>query len=199
MTTLLRAAPVPRTAGDLPAALLALADSDADALADCLHDGALQALVVARYATDAVVRGADPALARDAVQEALVALRRAVWQLRPRAARGLGAALHELAASRVSAGCAPLHLDLDEDVAALVAPAAAAVAYRLVQRACDDQPLHVRVRRTADGAALELDAPVADPAGEALRARAAGARFCVERGATRLSLPVHDPLTEDPS
>ncbi len=78
--------------------MLALAEADADAAADGLHDGALQALVVARYAADAAVRGGDPAAARDAVQEALVALRRAVWLLRPRGAQGLLEALRQLAA-----------------------------------------------------------------------------------------------------
>ena len=78
---------------DLPCAVLSLAEAEADAAADALHDGALQALVVARYAADAAVRGADPAAARDAVQHALVALRRAVWLLRPRGDRGLLEAL----------------------------------------------------------------------------------------------------------
>ena len=75
--------------------LLAAAERDLDCLADRLHDGALQALVVARYACDAVARGADPALARDAVQDALVTLRREVWLLRPRGDDGLMTALLE--------------------------------------------------------------------------------------------------------
>jgi signal transduction histidine kinase len=70
-------------AADLASAVLTLAEAQADAAADTLHDGALQALVVARYAADAAVRGGDASAARDAVQDALVALRRAVWLLRP--------------------------------------------------------------------------------------------------------------------
>ena len=124
-------------AEDLAAALLRLADADADADADRLHDGVLQALVVARYATDAVARGGDPAMARDAVQDALVALRRSVWLLRPRVTCGLTAALVELAAQRVAAGLPAPVLELDPDVVSVLSPDAAAVAYRFVQAVLD--------------------------------------------------------------
>ena len=200
MASLLSALPAPRTAGapdeDLPAALLALADADADALGDALHDGALQALVVARYAADLAVRGGDAALARDAVQEALVALRRAVWQLRPRGEHGLLTALRDLAAHRAATGAAPLHLDLDDE-ADCVDPRAASVAYRLVQRCCGEAAVGVRVARTPDGVRVELDAAPPDPAGAAARARAVGAALDVHPAGAVLRLPVTRPLTEE--
>jgi hypothetical protein len=46
----------PTAVHGLPSVVLARR-GDADAAADALHDGALQALVVARYAADAAVRG----------------------------------------------------------------------------------------------------------------------------------------------
>ena len=184
---------------DLPSAVLHLAEADADAAADALHDGALQALVVARYAADAAVRGGDPALARDAVQEALVTLRRAVWLLRPRGSQGLVEALGHLAVQVVDAGGAPVRVDVDEELAdelaAELAPAAATAAYRLVQRAAGDAPLTVRVRRTATGLRIALDVPLADPAGEALRARAVGGALLATRDGASLHLPLSRSLT----
>lgn len=183
---LLAAVPVQerRTMGldDDALALLAAADLDADALADAIHDGALQALVVARYAADAAVRGGDPVQARDAVQDALVALRRVVWLLRPRGADDLPAALAELS-TRLDA---PLALDVDPAVAAALAPAARVVAYRFVQASAAGAVSLVR-----DGAAavLSVDGEVADPAGWAARARAVGGRL---DGASRLRLPLPD-------
>jgi len=167
-----------------PAALLARADADLDALADRLHDGVLQSLVVARYACDAVARGADPAVARDAVQAALVALRRDVWALRPRTGHGLSAALTELALQRAAAGRPALDLELDDVPVAL---AAAAVAYRLVQSVGDDRRLTVRLT----GAVLDVDAAVEDPAGWALRLHAVGAELLTDATRTRVLLPPH--------
>ena len=199
-TGLLTAVPAPRTAEDLPATLLALADADADAFADALHDGALQALVVARYAADAAVRGGDAAAARDAVQEALVALRRAVWLSRPRGDSGLAVALRDLAAHRATVGDAPLLLELDEDACAALAPVAASVAHRLVQRAAGDRTLSVQVTRTAVAVLVTLDAEVGEPADEAARARAAGGALTTAPDRTVLTLPLARPLpTEEPS
>lgn len=176
-----------------PLAVLSLAEADADAAADALHDGALQALVVARYAADAAVRGGDTVAARDAVQEALVALRRAVWLLRPRGDQGLVQALRDLAVHLPATGRAPLVLDVDEPAAeaadALPAEAATA-AYRLVQHAAGRQPLTVRVRRTPAGLQLDLDTAVPDPAGEALRARAVGGDLRSTPHGARLRLPL---------
>ena len=214
MTSLLASLPRPRRSeenagaavaapvdGDLPSAVLALAESEADAVADRLHDGALQALVVARYAADAAVRGGDPVLARDAVQDALVALRRAVWLLRPRGEQGLRVALEQLAAQRAALGGAPLHVDVDAAAAAVedaLTPAAATAAYRLVQHAAGDRPLTVRLRRSGDGLRLSLDAADPDPAAELLRARAVGATLRVTPDGAWLHLPLDAPPNDPP-
>lgn len=201
-TVLTGRVPAPRSGEDAAAALLALADAEADAVADALHDGALQALVVARYAADAAVRGADPALARDAVQEALVALRRAVWLVRPRGDEGLSEALAGLSGHRAAAGDPPLALAVDEDAAAALSTACAAVAYRFVQRAAaaSTGPLAVRVGRTPDGVHVEVAVEVADPAGELLRARAVGGAVTALPGGSTLLLlpPSHPPVEEAP-
>lgn len=172
----------------LSAGLLAGADADLDALADRLHDGVLQALVVARYACDAVTRGADPALARDAVQDALVALRREVWLLRPRAEDGLAAALADLSAQLVAAGRPGLALDLDPAAAAALSPARAALAYRLVQAVVADDLLAVRLT----AGALVLDACLPDSSTWSLRARALGAELRVTEAHTQLLLPTDE-------
>lgn len=178
---------------DLPAALLQLADADADALADRLHDGALQALVVARYAADAAVRGADPGLTRDAVQAALVELRRAVWLLRPRTSGGLAAALADLSTQRVAADLPAPHLHLDAGLAAGLADAAVGTAYRLVQAVLDEadgQPVLVCLSQAGESAALVIDGALADVSGWSLRARALGGDLVVGAGRLRLLLPV---------
>ncbi len=171
-------------------ALLAAAEQDLDRLADRLHDGALQALVVARYACDAVARGADPALARDAVQDALVALRREVWLLRPRGDEGLMTALLDLCAQLVAAGKPGLRLHADPAVD--VASPAVAAAYRLVQAVAGDTLLDVRLTVDGDRVALVLDAPVPDPATWALRARAVGAELVAGPTSTLLLLPTDE-------
>lgn len=179
---------------DLPSAVLRLAEADADGFADALHDGALQALVVARYAADAAVRGGDAVAARQAVQDALVALRRAVWLLRPRGDDGLVPALRDLARHLDATGAAPLRLELDgpAEIALEQAldPASATAAYRLVQRAAGGRPLTVRLRRTPTALAVDLDAAVPDPVGEALRARAVGATLITRSDSSLLLLPL---------
>jgi signal transduction histidine kinase len=211
VTTLLAAVPQPRQSperterrgpdrpADLASGVLALAEAQADAAADGLHDGALQALVVARYAADVAVRGGDAALARDAVQEALVALRHAVWSLRPRGAQGLREALDQLSAHLVATGGSPLDVDVDEPAAAVMdsrlAPAVATVAYRFVQAAAGERPLTLRVRRTSTGLRLALDVAVADRGAHALRARAVGATLLATRDFTTLHLPLTDPTS----
>ena len=197
MTRLLAGVPTQRGYDDLPRELSTLHEAGADALADAVHDGALQAMVVARYAADAAVRGGDPALAREAVQEALVALRLLVWELRPRGAHGLCPALHDLAAHLLGAGRAPLLLDLDDDASAALPAAVATAAYRLVQRAAGEQPVAVRLSRTPEGVVLELDTTVADAPAEALRARAVGATLHVHPAGTAFRLPLPRPLCEE--
>ena len=171
-------------------ALLAGGDHDLDLLADALHDDALQALVVARYAADAAVRGGDPLMARDAVQEALVALRRAVWLLRPRGSDGLPAALVELA-DRL-----PLQLDVDVEVAAELAPAARRVAYRFVQAATSTgahgTAAAVALARDGASAVLTVHGELTDAPGWSARARAVGGRLDAPGGPARLLLPLTD-------
>jgi hypothetical protein len=180
------------------AALLAAADSEADALADRLHDGVLQSLVVARYATDAAVRGADPAGARDAVQEALVALRRLVWQLRPRGSESFPEALAALSGQRTSLGGAPLDVVIGTaDADAGLCGSGRALAYRLVQAAVAD-PGPVRVAVQTEGRYVTVSvtgsstAAAVPPAVWDARARALGGRFeAADPGSrtTRLLLP----------
>jgi len=193
-------APSPRT----PTGVLRLADADLDALADRLHDRALQSLVVARYACDAVTRGADPALARDAVQDALVLLRREVWLLRPRGAQGLRVALDDLSSHLASAGLPGLVLDLADDAVTALGPDAVATAYRLVQAALGarrpDQPLVVRLAHVAGFVALDLDVGAHDAATWSLRARACGGELVRGEHRTRILLPTTSsdaPRTDD--
>lgn len=183
-----------RRTPDLAEDLLTAADAEADALADRLHDGALQALVVARYATDAVVRGGDPALARDAVQEALLALRRTVWLLRPRGQDDLPGALGELSSRCTAAGGRALALDLDPVVAGQLSPVARSLAYRFVQAAVADGADGVRLVREGAVAALTVTGAVmSGPAGWTARAAALAGRLDSTGDAARLLLPLTAP------
>lgn len=182
--------------------LVAAAERDRDELADALHDGPVQSLVVARYAADAAVRGADPAVARDAVQDALVEVRRLLWHLRPRGAAGLAEALAQLSAQLVEAGCPPVTLTGDlAAVDGLTGPRATA-AYRLVQAVCRPGGATVTARR--EGAVLLLDvdgaAPLPSPERWALRARGLGGDLSSHAGGLRLALPLpsqHDRASSD--
>lgn len=188
----------PDEADTAVADLLAAADAEADALADRLHDGALQALVVARYATDAAVRGGDPALARDAVQEALVSLRRTVWLLRPRGGDDLPGALTELSKRAVAAGSPALDLVLDEAVAAALPTACRAAAYRYVQAAALAGCGEVRLAREGGYAVLSVaGADLPEPAGWAVRAVALGGHLDRSGATPRLLLPLLDDREDD--
>lgn len=187
-----------RTPAADPAALLGAADADAEALADRLHDGALQALVVARYAADVCVRGGDPVLARDAVQEALVALRQAVWDLRPRGHADLALSLAELASRRAAAGGGVLDLQVDADVCARLSPTARAAAYRFVQAVPADGPADVRLSETGGFAVLTAGGAPEDVPGWAARAAALGGTLDLSGPCARLLLPLDPPdLDED--
>jgi len=194
-------------AADLPlpvgAALLCDAEAERAVLADALHDGPVQDLVAARYATDAAVRAGDPTQARAAVQAALVALRRTLWQLRPRGAAGLADALDGLSARRVETGRLPLRLRIDPAADVLAATTAVA-AYRLVQAATQgpggDRLVSVALRRqdTPGGrGVVVLTVDGGDPLPDAARwrraAAALGADLLCGPGRLRLALPVPDP------
>jgi len=155
---------------------------------------------VARYAADGAARGGDPALVRDAVQQALVGLRRSLWHLRPRGDAGLPQALKALSGRLAESGRRPLELTLAGDVDVLD-PASATTAYRLVQAlalALDpgDPPLPVAVRRSpAPGgrSVVVLDAP-AGACHDSLarfrrRAQTHGGELTVAGGRVRLVLP----------
>lgn len=177
-----------RPTRDLPSGLalglLAAAEDDADDVADALHDGPVQELVAARYATDVAVRGGDTRLAREAVQTALQSLRRALWMLRPRVTvdGGLAPALTHLSERLQEAGRPALLLDLDADACAALPAPCAAICYRLVQAVAGragDPATTVRVTRRADSVRLEAGAAVPLPAPErwSVRAAALGAEL----------------------
>jgi hypothetical protein len=181
------------------AALLDAAEREADLLADRLHDGVLQSLIVARYASDAAIRGADPADARDAVQAALVALRHLVWQLRPRGSRSFPDAVAALSVQRTSVGGAPLDVVVTtQDADAGLCGSGRALAYRLVQAAvADPGPVRVAVQTEGSYVIVSVTGSVTGrslpPAVWDARARALGGRFeAPEPGSrtTRLLLPV---------
>ncbi|MEO6204815.1 MAG: hypothetical protein ABIO67_05465 [Mycobacteriales bacterium] len=146
--------------------LIVAHDAVIDAAADRLHDGPVQALVVARYAADLAVRGGDPVLARDAVQDALVQLRAALWHLRPRRSSegDFSAALVLLSQRLVDEGRAGLDLQVDAAVAAALSPSFTSVAYRLVQAVAvpaDAGLVRVNLGRLDDRFTLELVGGVA--------------------------------------
>lgn len=167
--------------------LLDAAEADRDDVADALHDGPLQSLVVARYAADAAVRGGDPVVARDAVQQTLVEVRRALWHLRPRGAGGLTDALMQLSAQRVEAGDPALELEGDLEDAQLLRGARATVVYRLVQSVAG--ATEVTLRREGDLLAIELAGDLSSPDRWARRARALGGDLSASGGRLRLVLP----------
>jgi signal transduction histidine kinase len=182
------------------AELLDDAEASQDDLADVLHDGAVQALVVARYAADAAVRGGDPVEARDAVQEALVAVRRHLWHLRPRGAASLVASLEQLSEQRVQAGGSPLRLVAQADLHGT----AGVTAYRLVQAISldpDSGTIRVGVRREGGVAVVALDSdvpgdlPLPAPDRWARRARALGGDLFFSTGCLRLVLPLTEART----
>lgn len=177
--------------------LVQVADGEADATADLLHDGPVQALVVAHYAAEAAARGGDPGLAREAVQTALVELRRMLWHLRPRTAGpgGLPEALELLSGRLQEAGGAPVGFVVDELLAAQLPPSVLSAAYRLVQAvALADPQSPVRVALRRDGAAVALDidggGPLPHPLRWATKARALRGSLTDQDGRIRLVLPL---------
>lgn len=187
----------------LPAAhpLLALADSSAGATADRLHDGAVQALVAARYAADAAVRGGDPVQARDAVQEALVQLRAALWHLRPRTSTegSFAGALDLLQKQLAAEGRGALTVDLAD---APLSASVSALAYRLVQTVAldpDTADLSVVLRRQDGDLVLDVTGGAALPDLElwAAAAEQLGAALTTDGSAVRLRVPAPDDSTKE--
>jgi signal transduction histidine kinase len=170
--------------------LLEAAEQDRDEIADALHDGPLQNLVVARYAADAAVRGADPTLVRDAVQGSLVELRRTLWHLRPRGADGLTGALLELSRQ------VPLDVEGDLEAAAQLCGVRAAVAYRFVQAVVVPAGGVVTLRRQGELLAVEVTGTLPSPERWARRAQVLGGDLSAAAGLLRLVLPFTDARTE---
>jgi signal transduction histidine kinase len=119
----------PRAGTATPAAaLLAEVEAERAALSRLLHDNVLQSLLAARFAAE--LAGADDV--RDAVREAIAEASAAMWHCRPRTTDGqLVRALDELAER---------HRDVvlavrTDGVPERIDPAAATVAYRVVQAA----------------------------------------------------------------
>jgi signal transduction histidine kinase len=180
--------------------LLLSAEQDRDELADALHDGPVQQLVFARYAADAAVRGDDPVVARDAVQGALVELRRFMWHLRPRAA-DLPHALEELSLHLAEAGQRVLGVSVQAGDSSPTR-AGAALAYRLVQAVAmvgssAQPPLGVTLRRHDDGVVVTVDGSIPRIDRWQRRARALGGSLSVDRDGLRLALPLRDPSPLD--
>ncbi|MGB8650706.1 MAG: hypothetical protein WCD35_08585 [Mycobacteriales bacterium] len=180
--------------------LLATAEDERDELADGLHDGPVQSLVVARYASDAAVRGGDAVLARDAVQQALVEVRRHLWHLRPRGAAGLLEALQQLSDQLVQAGGTAIGVVGDVEAAGALRGVPAVTAYRLVQAVAkaDAGPVRVALRR--DGSQLMLDvdggAPLPSPERWVRRAQVLGGDLSAPAGRLRLALPYPEARTQ---
>ncbi|HUR51883.1 MAG TPA: hypothetical protein VMZ11_07155 [Mycobacteriales bacterium] len=174
-------------------------EADREALADALHDGPVQTLVVARYAADAAARGGDPGIARDALQAAVVELRRFLWHVRPRGSAGFVDAVDQLAAQLTEAGGPSLGLVGDVEAAAALRGAAGVTAYRLVQAVARPDGPAVRVSLRRDGAYLVLDVaggvPLPSPEGWARRVSALGGELQPSEGRTRLLLPHPDVRT----
>ncbi|MCW2501068.1 MAG: hypothetical protein JWN87_2744 [Frankiales bacterium] len=169
--------------------LLAAAEQDHDELADALHDGAVQSLVVARYAADAAVRGGDASAARDAVQGALVELRRHLWALRPRGGNSLVEALGQLSGQRVEAGRPALRVVAGADLHGTPA----VTAFRLVQAVAGGEgTLRVGLHAEGDAVVLDVVGGGALPAPErwARRAQALGGDLSSSAGRLRLVLPL---------
>ena len=153
------------------------------------------ALVVARYAADAAVRGGSVPAVRDAVQTSLVELRRTLWHLRPRGDQGLLPALGLLSERLQEAGGTPLGLIVDEPVADALSRPAAGLAYRLVQAVAVPEgagAVRVSVRRDGRNAVLDVDGgvPLPAPARWTSKTRALGGTLTVSDGRLRLSVPL---------
>lgn len=189
--------PARTAASDAVNDLVAAADAESAAAADLLHDGPVQALVVAHYAAEAAARGGDCDAAREAVQAALIELRRALWHLRPRgvADGGLPAALGLLSSRLEESGRSPLAFVLDEPLAAALPSAVVSTGYRLVQAlALPEGVDSVRITLRRENAHVVLDveggAPLRDLSRWMTKATALGGSITSSDGRTRLVVPL---------
>ncbi|MDQ6649711.1 MAG: histidine kinase, partial [Actinomycetota bacterium] len=193
-------APSAGDATDTTALLLQL-ERELDRVAEEIHEGPAQALAAARFAADAAaLRGADVTAVREAVQDALAAVRRAVWELRtPAVSSGLGEALAGLS-ERMDDGPGLTLQGRPADLASLslVPSVVATSAYRLVQAALRAATSPVRIGVAAGVGVVELTVrghglTATDRAEWALRLSAVGAHLVAEPSALRLLLPTSAP------
>jgi signal transduction histidine kinase len=173
-----------RAAASAPA-LVEGRERDLDELADTLHDGPMQSLMVARYAVDAAARGGDLGTVRGSLQDAVVELRRLIWNLRPRGESDLVAALGQLSATRVKDGLSPIEVEVPSH-GLEIDPAAAVLAYRLVQAAA---PNRVRLTLQPDGVGVEINSGLPSSQRWLRRAEALGCRLTADAEHCRLLLP----------
>lgn len=172
-------------------------EDDREALADALHDGPVQSLVVARYVADAAVRGGDPVAARDAVQAALIDVRRFLWALRPRGAGGLVEAFDQLSAHVREGGGPAVGLVGDVDAARSLRGAAGVTVFRIVQSVAKPDAPAVKVTLRSEASHLVVDveggSTLPNPDRWARRVQSLGGELTSEAGRLRLVLP--DPET----
>ncbi|MCU1588751.1 MAG: hypothetical protein JWP11_7, partial [Frankiales bacterium] len=139
----------------------------------------------------------------EAVQAALVELRRSLWHLRPRGPGdgGLPGALGLLSARLEEAGRPALGFVLDELLAAALPSAVVSTAYRLVQAVAvpaDAEPVRVALRREGSTVVLDVEggAPLHDVERWANKARALGGTLTSSGTRTRLAVPLSAPRTK---
>jgi signal transduction histidine kinase len=200
-------AAAPVAAGADPRAAVTEVEAERAALARLLHDEVMQTLITARWLAE---RSGDTAV-RDAVRAAIAEAGAAMWRLKPRTAAGrLVAALDELV-ERYDAIVVAVRTESVPDV---LDPAAATVAYRVVQaavEACAAGTVDVRVAVRGgvltvsvcdDGPAYDaaLHAPDSDLARWLARVPAVGGRARVgdgPNGGTTLLLEIPDALPKE--
>lgn len=176
------------------AALQQAADADLDELADELHDGPVQLLLSARYAADLAARGGNLTLVRTSVQESVVALRRVLWHLRPRADVGLAAAIAALSERVVEAGGPAIVRVGPPSRADDLRGVAAGSAYRLTQSVARPGAPACRVELGLDAGSLVVlldgGAPLGAPERWTARVHALGGDLTCFPTRLRLTLPI---------
>ena len=205
----IRGATTPTRSAPARAAVDALAEVEAEcaALSRMLHDSVMQSLLAARFVAD--LAGAQDV--RDAVREAIAEAGAAMWRLRPRTTGGqLVRALDELADRRSGVVLAVR----TDGVPEVLDPAAATVAYRVVQaavEACRGTTMDCRVDLRGgtltvsvcdDGPAYDdaVNAPDSDLFRWLARAGSLGGRARVgdgPAGGTTLWLEIPDALPKE--
>ena len=133
--------------------------------------------------------------ARDAVQAALVELRRTLWNVRPRGDTGLCAALEQLA-SQLAERSAPA---LTVVVGADVAGQRGVLVYRVVQAVVGSEPVRVSLRPESNHVIVDIDGGSPLPSADrwARRARAHGCDLSASAGRLRLVIPLNAPQGDD--